>query len=119
MHNCRAIRLELGPTTGFPQGSPSRAYVLRVPIRPDGFVDAAACKNAPNRATVRRYWANEPDRSGCVEPMGTGWFLRFRDGRWDGTCNMEDVALKLGATVAIAEHGKDALPFRVVSIQPC
>ena len=57
--NWKRIRLELARTEGFPEGSANRAYLLRLPLDSNGFIDEAARSNRPRWATVRRFWPSE------------------------------------------------------------
>lgn len=74
----KSIRLELGATREFPQGSASRAYMLHLPLREDGTIDETALQANPLIAGFRRFWPNEPDRSGFVVRSETGWLLSFQ-----------------------------------------
>ena len=57
--NWKAIRLELARTSDFPNGSASRAYLMRLPLRDDGAIDEGALDEAPEQATVVDEGANE------------------------------------------------------------
>lgn len=69
----QSVRLELDRTGEFPRGSASRAYLLRLPLLDDGTIDDEAIARMPERATMRRMWSNEPERSGHVRRIGDGW----------------------------------------------
>ena len=60
----KSVRLELAKTREFPNGSASRAYLLRLPLTDDGRIDEVALEELPDQATVRRLWPSEADVSG-------------------------------------------------------
>lgn len=111
----RTIRLEL-TSDSFPQGCASRAYILRLPLREDETIDEEALKREPSKATVRRFWASEPDRFGHIAS---------RDGdfgfEWHGCSNHPAsrlaVPFKLNDTVSVQEPDGEHLSFRVTDIR--
>lgn len=112
------IRLELARTKEFPEGSASRAYLVRLPIGADGLVEAAAVAAAPARATVRRFWPNEPDISGYVIRTPRGWAFSYRIGEEDdeNLYHLETHPLRLGEYLTLTEPDGVQLPFRVASV---
>lgn len=118
--NWNNIRLELARTEDFPSGSASRAYLLRLPLDEQGLIEGRSVEVAPARATVRRFWPNEPDMSGYVIRTAGGWALSYRLGENDeeAVSNLESRALRLGEYVTLTEPGGARLPFRVASIRP-
>lgn len=114
------IRLELARTADFPEGSASRCYLLRLPIGQDGLIDESAIKDAPERATVRRFWPNQPDLSGYVIRTANGWALSYRPGEDDdeSVFHLENHALRLGEYITLTEPDGEKLPFRVASLVP-
>lgn len=114
----KSIRVELAETGDFPKGSPSRAYMFRLPLLRDGTVHEEVLRGNPSTAGFRRFWPNEPDRDGFIVPAGTGWALAFRPHR-DGT-EGEKVPIAFsrllpGDGVTIGLTG-DSRPFRVVNL---
>ena len=73
----RSIRLDLAPSTAFPLGSASRAYLLCLPLKLDGSIDEEALPRAPVRARVRRFWPNQPDMTGFVILIDGGLGFAF------------------------------------------
>ena len=63
MSDWSLVKLEMARSAGYPFGSVSRAYFIRVPLDRIGMIDGAGVAQAPKRATVRRFWPNEPDMS--------------------------------------------------------
>ena len=115
--NWKSIRLELGRTHEFPNGSASRAYILRAPLTDDGAIDACALDSTPQQATFRRLWPSEPDVSGYL--IRDGSRLAFVAGR-AGTkgavfSEIEAQAWKEGELLTLHERGRD-LPFRVARL---
>jgi hypothetical protein len=114
-----AIRLELARTGEFPEGSASRSYLLRLPLRPDGLVDAAAVKDDPAQATVRRFWPSEPDMIGYVIHTPRGWKFSYEPGEGDDEAlfHLESHPLRIGEYVTVTEPDGRKLPFRVADVR--
>gem|GEM_PF-408456 len=110
------IRLELARTPEFPEGSASRAYLLRLPLDADGMVNVEAFKEKPELATVRRYWPNERDKEGYVIRKRNGWAFSYALGDEDDETvfHLETHPIRLGEFVTITETDGQKLPFRVV-----
>ncbi len=110
------IRLELARTPEFPEGSASRAYLLRLPLDAQGVVDVDEFKKTPELATVRRYWPNERDKEGYVVRKGKGWAFSYAIGDEDDETlfHLETHPIRLGEFVTITETDGQKLPFRVV-----
>src|SRR5881628_2090163 len=79
MSGWKTIRLELAPTTGFPSGSVSRAYLVRLPLDDDDLVDTEEFGRKPHMATIRRHWSTDPDQSGVMLHVGEHWAMRCND----------------------------------------
>ncbi|QIK78671.1 hypothetical protein G7077_06930 [Sphingomonas piscis] len=112
-----SIRLELARTPDFPSGSVSRAFLLRLPIDEKGMVDWGEVSKQPSRATIRRFWASEPDRRGRIRAGPDGGILKDSPG---GTAPMFDMApqpLKLGEKVMVTAADGSELPFKVAFIK--
>lgn len=112
------IRLELARTKDFPDGSPSRAYLLRLPLGEDGLIDEPSLKAAPARATVRRFWPNEADMSGYVIRTPGGWAFSYEPGEEDDEAvfHLETHPLRQGEYITLTEPDGQRLPFRVASL---
>ena len=114
----RNIRMELARTPEFPEGSASRAYIVHLPLREDGTVDERVLEVTPVMAGFKRFWPNEPDRSGLVVRDGNGWALSCTgaDGReWAVPIEMD--RLLPGDRVTIGKQGGGCWLFRVVDLQ--
>jgi len=114
------LRLELARTPEFPQGSASRAYLLRLPLDERQLIDAEALEKAPARATVLRHWPNEPDLSGYVIRNRSGWAFSYRPGEEDDEriFHLENHPLEIGACLTLTEPDGRKLPYRVASRKP-
>lgn len=115
--NWKSIRLELDRTRDFPNGSASRAYVLRLPLAEDGSIDEQAVISCPEQATVRRMWPSQPDVSGHLIRSGERWaVLAGRSGNkktiWS---ELEAGPIAEGALLRLRENGQE-LPFRVAKL---
>jgi hypothetical protein len=116
MSNWKNIRLELARTKGFPAGSVSRGYLIRLPLNDDDLVDPNAFDLAPHKATVRRYWSTEPDEAGLILPVDGEWAMRC-NGTADRRLQLDGRAIRLGQQISVAEANGTALPFRIASIR--
>ena len=114
--NWKAIRLELASTSQFPAGSVSRAFLLRLPVQQDGSIDEAEIARHPALATVRRFWASEPDRVGRIaHANGSLAFSYGLDG--GAACTLPSQLIRLGEQVLLRTPDHGELPFRVVSMK--
>lgn len=115
----KSIRLELARTSDFPQGSASRAYLLHLPLGEDGLIDEAAFHETPARATVRRFWPNEPDMGGYVIQTPRGWAFSYELGDADDEAifHLETHHLRLGEYLTLTEPDGRQLPFRIASVE--
>jgi hypothetical protein len=117
--NWKTVRLELAPTTNFPRGSPSRAFLINVPTDGNGCIDRATIQREPARATVRRFWASEPDSFGSIGVTEDSWSLQLqRDEDDAATFLLEDRPLSLNARVNVRSDDGTFMSFRVASIRP-
>lgn len=117
--NWKSIRLELARTNEYPQGSPSRAYLLHLPLDEAGLIDESTLGRSPARATVHRFWPNERDMAGYVIRTPAGWALSYRPGDEDDEAvfHLETHPIKLGEYVTLMEPDGRQLPFRVASLK--
>ena len=117
--NWKSIRLELARTKEFPEGSASRAYLLRLPLDENGLIDEQALHHAPALATVHRHWPNEPDLSGYVIRTPRGWALSYEPGEDDDEAvfHLETHPLRMGEYITLTEPDGRQLPFRVASLK--
>lgn len=116
MSQWRIVKLELAPTEDYPKGSPAMAFLLRIPLNDAGMIDRYALIAEPKNAFVRRFWLNEPDRSGVLRPIDTGWSFEFSDG--ERHARLEDVPITPDAMVKLTQADGTPVIFRVVSIAP-
>ena len=111
------IRLELARTPEFPNGSAARNYTLRLPLQPDGLVDVSAFGANPERATVRRFWPNEPDQKGYIVRKRGGWAFSYALGEADdeNIFHLENHPLRVGEYLTLTEPDGDKWPYQVKS----
>lgn len=112
----QTIRLELTGTREFPTGSAGRAFLLRLPLREDGSIDEAEVLKRPSRATVRRFWAAEPDASGRIVRCAGGWECRCEQQGKVRAFGLPSQPLRLGEPVIMTCTDGSAMPFRVASM---
>lgn len=114
----KIARLELAGTPEFPEGSPCRSYLLRLPLREEGTIDEQARSADPKRATVRRFWPKEPDLSGYILGKGSRWVFSYGDGYDDheNLFHLENHPITQNGYVTLTEPSGERLPFRVVSL---
>lgn len=113
----KSVRLELARSPEFPRGSASRAFLLRLPLREDGSIDGGAINLNASQATVRRFWASEPDSLGKIVRSDGEWSLHFGSDNAAGF-RMPDEKLVVDQAISIQGPDGAALPFRVISIAP-
>jgi len=118
MANWTIVRLELGQTRDFPQGSPLRHYLLSLPLREDSTIDEQVQAAQPHHVTVRRFWPQEPDRRGHLVKVSLGWAFSYMASGQDGPhfCQLRDHAFVPQETVTIAEAPSLSLPFCVAEM---
>ncbi len=115
--NWKTIRLELAGTREFPTGSSGRAFLLRLPLHDDGSIDEAEVAHHPSRATVRRYWASEPDCSGRIVRGRDGWDLRCSQHHDGGFAfHLAPQQIRPGGQLNMTASDGQELPFRVASM---
>ena len=112
----KTVRLELAPSASFPRGSPSRAYLLRVPLDENGEIDGAMLARSPSRATARRFWSSEPDQFGHIERSDGHWLLRCQGDRGEALFRMPALPLRLHGHITVEEPDGTSSSFRVASI---
>lgn len=117
MSDWKLLRLELARTPGFPHGSASRGYLLRLPLDDEGLIDPASLSQHPDYATVRRFWPEEPDQSGYLVRKGRGWAFSYALGDEDDEAvyHLGDHPLLHGNYLTLTEPDGDTLPYRVAS----
>lgn len=110
------IRLELAGTREFPAGSAGRAFLLRLPLHDDGSIDDAEVALHPSRATVRRFWASEPDSSGRIVRCPSGWECKTGHRGHEHTARLPPQPLRMGEQIVMTDSCGCKLPFRIASM---
>lgn len=115
------IRMELGRTDGFPQGSHHHGYEFVAPLTVNGHIDAATWRDVKSRCTVRRFWGDAPEEAGYLRHVGHGWRFDYdRGGATDDEpfFKLDQHRLVTDAYVSVTEHDGVQRPFRIVEIVP-
>ena len=118
MSNWNIVKLELARTDGFPSGSANHSYLIRVPLDERGIIDETARSADPGRATIRRFWPNEPDQSGYVLKAKNGWVFSYAVGEDDdeNLFHLENHPIEEGEYITVTEPDGERLPYRIVSV---
>lgn len=112
-----SLRLELARTPEYPDGSANHVYLLHLPIGAAGFIDEVRLRAHPERATVHRYWGEEPHRRGYVLATPAGWAISYEKEEKDDEAlfHLETHRLHAGDYVTIIDSDGQRLPMRVVT----
>lgn len=124
------IRLELASSWEFPRGSVGRTYLIRLPLSDDGRICTDMLEAQPARATVRRYWPNQPDMLGNLVRTPMGYAIRYEmngarvngGGELDGPADQPSLqfgaeSIRLGEQIFLTEPDGSRLRFRVAGLQ--
>jgi hypothetical protein len=104
----KSVRLELAEMEGAPRGSPSRVYLLTVPLNDQAEIDAREVAKNPFRATFRRFW-----------PLNGAWLLRGdRTDHGEARIRLGSGAFRRGEKLEIAGPTGQRLAFFVAAIKP-
>jgi hypothetical protein len=115
----KSVRLELAEMEGAPRGSPSRVYLLTVPLNDQAEIDAREVAKNPFRATFRRFWPSEPDEVGHVVQLNGAWLLRGdRTDDGEARIRLGSGAFRRGEKLEIAGPTGQRLAFFVAAIKP-
>lgn len=112
------VKLELAPGGEFPLGSSGRAYLLRLPLSSSGEIDNSELAANPKAAFVRRYWPDQPDRSGAICSNTAGWNFEFDGGHAAARGHLDAAAITRDGIVQVIELDGMRRPFRVISVSP-
>lgn len=113
------VRLELGRTEEFTEGSRNHGYQFVVPLGEDGRIDLDGWREKPQICTVTRFWGGYPDQHGqLVRTAEGGWAFSYEPGEEDDEVifRFEDHVFKEGEYVTVTETDGKVLPFRVAWI---
>jgi hypothetical protein len=112
------IRIEIAKAPGFPAGSATRAFMLRLPLDAEGRFDQEAWARQPSLATFRRFWPSERDVRGTIRLDDTRLSLINGDKGGEPCCHIEiDEVVRIGATARFCAADGASLPFRVTTIE--
>jgi hypothetical protein len=117
----KRIRLELGRTPEFPDGSQKYGYEFIAPLTGDNHIDADAWKKVKDHCGVLRFWGTDKQERGVLRHVGNGWRFDYdpRDDTDDEPFfKLDRHSLAPGDYVSVTEHDGVQRPFRVVSVTP-
>lgn len=114
----KIIRLELASSPEFPRGSVGRSYLIRMPLTNDGSIDDAQLGLEPGGATVRRFWASEPDTTGYFLRNPSGYSIAAEERGSSGSRLVQflDGAIHPGSRVMMTEPDGSKMSFRVAGV---
>jgi hypothetical protein len=115
------IRLELGRTTGFPNGDSSHGYEFLAPLTEDGHIDRDVWAQWKDDCLVRRFQPGHPDGHGLLRHVGRGWRFDFDPSRSDDDepfYKLDRHTISPGLYVSLTEPDGVQRPFKIVSVMP-
>jgi hypothetical protein len=118
----KRVRLELGRTKDFPNGSRSCGYEFTAPLDHESRLDPVGWKKHRDQCRVRRFWEGEADEIGhLVHRPGGGWAFHYDI---HGDDNVDEVGYRLskerfrpGEYVSIREQDGEMCTFRIITVQ--
>lgn len=120
MSTWNIVKLELARTDEFPSGSASRSYLIRIPLDENGMIDEAARLADSRRATIRRFWPNEPNLSGYILKARNGWVFSYAVGEDDDESlfHLENHPIRRGEYLTVTEPDGHRLSYRIAAVSP-
>lgn len=115
----KVVRLELAASSEYPRGSAGRSYLIRLPLGDDGMLDVASLEAEPMRATVRRFWSNQPDMHGTIVRTPSGLAVEY-EGCGDNSpqlCALNADRFQTGNMVVMKGPHGTKRRFRVTDVQ--
>ena len=113
------IRLELAVNPGFPEGDALCGYEFEAPLNSAGLIDREEWCSNQERYPVKRFWRNEPDKSGrLVSTSEHSWHFRYSDLDYpdEPTFQFYRESFSVGGFVSLRDHSKEMRLFRIVSV---
>jgi hypothetical protein len=115
------IRLELGRTDGFPEGSSRHGFEFVAPLTPEGHLDSQAWAKAKDRCTVRQFWEGRDDEYGFLRHVGQGWRFDYDPSdREDDEpfFKLDRHVIAPGLYVSVKGHDGVQRPYKIISVSP-
>ena len=118
----KRVRLELGRTKDFPNGSRSRGYEFTAPLDHEGRLDPAEWKKQRDQCRVRRFWEGEADEIGhLVHRPGGSWAFHYDihgdDNADEAGYRFSTERFRPGEYVSIREQDEEMCTFRIITVQ--
>lgn len=117
------IRIELGRSAEFPDGSREHGYEFVAPLDDQARIDVDGWRDNREDCRVHRFWSGELDEIGhLVRRRNGGWAFHYDvdgdpDADEDGY-RFADHRFRPGNYVSITEHDGALRTFRVIFAQP-
>jgi len=115
------IRLELGRTSGAPEGDRDHGYEFVAPLDRNGHLDAAEWAQTKDTCGVRSFRPGHADRKGMLRHVGQGWRFDYLPGRRDDDepfFRLDRHIIAPGLYVTVTEDDGVQRPFRIVAVKP-
>lgn len=114
----KLARLELARTKEFPDGDHRHGYELRLPLDPDGHIDAKAYQEVAQLCTVRHFRPDGDDEHGQLVRQRDKWAISYVPGEDDDepVFRLGGHRFRIGEYITIEEHGRGDQVFRVVAL---
>ena len=118
----KRVRLELGRTKDFPNGSRSRGYEFTAPLDHEGRLDPAEWKKHRDQCRVCRFWEGEADEIGhLVHRPGGAWAfhsdIHGDDNADEAGYRFSAERFRSGEYVSIREQDDEMRTFPVITVQ--
>lgn len=115
------IRLELGRSNEFPEGSNRHGYEFILPVARGGKIDRDAYRKTPELCTVHRFWEGEDDRTGTIRHASHDrWLFTFYDGNLEEEVipHLATHVFREGEYVTVRDLEGAEHAFRIVLAEP-
>lgn len=113
----KKVRLELGRTRDFPEGSPDQCCESIVALTPSAQINRKIWEAEKLNRSPLRFWGNADFERGELIPLPEGgWAFSYAPGEEDDEpiYRLADRTLSEGEYVSITEHDGVTRPFKVV-----
>ena len=120
------IVLHLARTHEFPEGSSRHGYEMIAPLDAEGRLDFVEWCSLPTPCRVRRFWADEPERSGVLVHRrggagGATWVVDYdRSSSEDDETGyrFDTHTFRIGDYVSMSDAGGFFHTFKVAEVKP-
>jgi len=116
----KLVRLELGRTDKYPEGTPAKGFELVIPVDERGHLDEKTWHENQAACTVTRFGLGDFDRDGnLILTPKRQWAISYEPGEADDTpiFHLETHHIQEGDYLSITDEDGVTLPFRVASVK--